>query len=334
MTTATGIGSLPGTDPLAAASWVLDSLPDLPYLAELPARGVGADAVGRTAGLLVDLPVELLAGSWQVAGRPGADVAAARAHLSDDLAALQVAGAGFAGSLKVAVLGPVTLAATLGQPRGEAALSDLGLRRDLSESLAEGVRTLLGEVAQRLPATHVVLQLDEPALPQVLAGTLPTRSGWATLTALPREAAQTMLAQVLGVAASDRFGPVVHCCAASVPVDLLVASGARAISFDLDLLGDADVDAYGEAVESGVGLVVGAVPTARVVSGALASERVRRLYARLGLSAQVMRDQTVVSPACGLAGLTWQRAREVANAVTEAAARLSEQDTVGTSSPT
>jgi len=57
--TATAIGSLPGTDPLEAARTVAGELPELPYLPELPARGVGADMIGRTAALLVDSTGEL-----------------------------------------------------------------------------------------------------------------------------------------------------------------------------------------------------------------------------------------------------------------------------------
>ena len=49
---------MPGTDPAEAVAVVLGELPDLPHLPELPARGPGADLTGRTAALLVDLPVE------------------------------------------------------------------------------------------------------------------------------------------------------------------------------------------------------------------------------------------------------------------------------------
>ena len=68
---ATGIGSLPGTDIVEAVKTVLGELPDLPFLPELPARGPGADMIGRSAGLLVDLPVELYAARWRLAARPG-----------------------------------------------------------------------------------------------------------------------------------------------------------------------------------------------------------------------------------------------------------------------
>ena len=44
---ATGIGSLPGSDPLEAARTVFGELPDLPFLPELPARGPGADIIGK-----------------------------------------------------------------------------------------------------------------------------------------------------------------------------------------------------------------------------------------------------------------------------------------------
>lgn len=38
---ATGVGSLPGTDPAEALRLVFGELPDLPHLTELPARGPG-----------------------------------------------------------------------------------------------------------------------------------------------------------------------------------------------------------------------------------------------------------------------------------------------------
>ena len=66
---ATGIGSMPGTDHAEAMRIILGELPDLPHLAELPSRGAGADLTGRTAALLVDLPVETTAGGEGGGGR-------------------------------------------------------------------------------------------------------------------------------------------------------------------------------------------------------------------------------------------------------------------------
>ncbi len=78
--TATGIGSMPGTDPPEAARVVAGELPDFPYLPELPARGPGADLVGRTAALLIDMPVETTPGGWRIAERPGRYMRAPAQH--------------------------------------------------------------------------------------------------------------------------------------------------------------------------------------------------------------------------------------------------------------
>jgi hypothetical protein len=71
---ATGIGSLPGSDIREAVRVVFGELPDLPHLPELPARGPGADMIGRGAGLLVDMPVDLQPAGWRLVDRPGRDL--------------------------------------------------------------------------------------------------------------------------------------------------------------------------------------------------------------------------------------------------------------------
>ncbi len=90
---ATGLGSLPGTDPAEAARLVLGELPDLPFLPELPGRGAVADLTGRTCALLVDLPVDLQPGGWRLVERPGRDQRRAEDALARDLDALEEAAA-------------------------------------------------------------------------------------------------------------------------------------------------------------------------------------------------------------------------------------------------
>src|SRR5436853_7706780 len=85
--TATGLGPFPGTDPLEASRIVFTELgepPGLPFLPELPARGVGADPAGRTAGLLAGLNVEVGTGAWRFVTRPGSDEHRARTTLTTD----------------------------------------------------------------------------------------------------------------------------------------------------------------------------------------------------------------------------------------------------------
>src|SRR6201996_2010595 len=227
--TATGIGSMPGENPLEAARVIAGELPDLPFLAELPGRGPGADVTGRTAGLLVEIPVELAGPrGWRIAERPGVDLRRARSLLSSDLDALEEALQGYQGPLKIQLAGPWTLAATIEQPRSlKPALADPGLVADLTSSLAEGVAAHAAEVAKRLPGATVLVQLDEPALPSVLHGAVPTPSGLSTVRAVEDEAARERLRQVL--AATPNY-TVVHCCSSDLPFGIIRSAGADAVS--------------------------------------------------------------------------------------------------------
>ncbi len=201
---------MPGTDPDEAMRIVLGELPDLPYLAELPARGAGADLTGRTAALLVDLPVETTPTGWRFASRPGRDLSRARGLLATDLDALAETAGGYRGALKIAVCGPWTLAATIELARSQdPALADPGAVADLTGSLAEGVRAHVGEVRKRAPGAQVLLQLDEPALPMVLAGDVPTASGLNRLPVPEQADAEARLAAVIEAAGAFAL---VHSC--------------------------------------------------------------------------------------------------------------------------
>jgi hypothetical protein len=256
---ATGLGSLPGTDPLEAARTVLGELPELPHLPELPARGQHADLAGRGAVLLVDLPVDLQPAGWRITARPSRDGRRARDHLSRDLDALEEAAdaTGAPPRLKLQATGPWTLASLLQLDRGERVLSDHAAVTDLTASLAEGLRLHLADVQRRFPATELVLQLDEPGLPAVLRAQVPNASGAGRLRAPDAQRAAEVLRSVLAVA--DRS--VVHCCAPGVPIGLLRRAGAGALALDLSLLGDDQHEDLGEAVEAGVGLLAGTVPS-------------------------------------------------------------------------
>lgn len=137
---ATGIGSLPGTDIVEAVKLVFGELPELPFLPELPERGPGADMLGRSAGLLVELPVELYAARWRLAARPGRDARRIADLRERDLDTLTEQATGFQGLLKIQSAGPWTLATNLEMRSGGPILRDAGAVRDLTASLAEGLR--------------------------------------------------------------------------------------------------------------------------------------------------------------------------------------------------
>jgi methionine synthase II (cobalamin-independent) len=306
----TGIGSLPGTDPVDAVALVFGELPDLPHLPELPARGAGADLVGRTAALLVDLPVEIVPSGWRISAHDGRDVRAARDFLARDLDALQQVASGYTGPLKLQATGPLTLAAAVELANGHTILSDHGALRDLTDSLAEGLAGHLAAVQARLPGAQPVLQLDEPSLPTVLAGRVPTPSGYGTVRAIGAEAAEQLVRTVLGAAPAG--SRVVHCCAADPPIALLRAAGADAIALDADILEPAHYDALGEAVDAGTSLWLGVVPT---TDQTLTLDAVRgpidRLWAELGFPRAQAATSVVPTPACGLAGASPAYARRV-----------------------
>jgi Cobalamin-independent synthase, Catalytic domain len=119
----------------------------------------------------------------------------------------------------------------------------------------------------------------------------------------------------------------VHCCAADIPVELLRAAGAAAISLDLMGVGARADEALGEIVEEGGGLLLGVVPATDAGSVVLSDVAaivapVRQLWQRLGLSAEEQGEAVVVTPTCGLAGASPTHARAAMARCREAARAL------------
>jgi methionine synthase II (cobalamin-independent) len=320
--TATGIGSMPGTDPVRTCAVIMEELPDFPFLAELPDRGVGADMIGRTASLLLDLPVETTPRGWKFAAHQSRDQRRAASFLSYDLDAAREAADGYSGPFKISVCGPLTLAARIELSRSmNPALADPGALADLSNSLAEGIAAHVRDIRERIPGATIVVQIDEPALPAVLAGHVPTASGLGTVRALDQIVASATLRSLL--AATTAF-TVLHCCAADLPFLLVREMGAGAVSFDLALMGSADIDVIAELGDDGLGLLVGAYPTDPVRSARPRSPRdtaaaVVTMWQHTSLEPERLVKQVVITPACGLAGLSPEAARDALVACREAA---------------
>jgi len=345
---------MPGTDPAEALRVVLGELPDLPFLPELPDRGPGADMIGRTAALLVDMPVETTPAGWQLAGAAGRDLRRARSLLARDLDALEETAAGYQGPFKIQVCGPMTLAATIELTNHNPALADQGAARDLAGSLAHGVAAHVADVAKRLPGARILIQFDEPALPAVLAGTVPTASGWGRLPPANAPATQQVIADVIG-AAAESFG-IIHCCGRAVPLALIGGAGARGVGVDLSLLRRDEEDGLAELVEAGGGVLAGAlpaVPAGQDRGAEIDPERLRAggtpghpgaaggagglpalpavvaqvagLWRRLGLPVQWCAERVVLTPACGLAGSPAEYARGALARCREAARALRDE---------
>jgi hypothetical protein len=334
---ATGVGSLPGTDAVEAVRLVFDELPDLPHLPELPTRGAGADMIGRTATLLVDLHVDLQPAGWRLLPSgtgAGLDEHRAEDFLSRDLDALEEVAGDWSGPLKLQVVGPWTLAAGIELPRSGPALGDRGAVRDLTAALTEGAVAHVEEVRRRVPRAQVLVQVDEPGLPAVLAGRVSTPSGFDVLAPVEESIALERLSALIDALADNGSRVGVHCCARRPPLGLLRSAGATFLSYDATL--PVDFDAVGEAVEAGCGLVLGLVPSSEVPAGPSSGapilsdpsrtvEPARRMWRQLGFAPERLGEVVAVSPTCGLAGASPGHARAALRAARDAARLLVEE---------
>ncbi len=313
MTWATGVGSMPGDDQRdfdEALRLVLGELPDLAHLPEVPGRGAPAGMTGRALAVMADLGADLQPAGWRLTDAPGIDHRRARSLLAQDLDSLEERAQGYAGTFKVQVAGPWTLAATVEKPRGDKVLSDSGARRELAQALAEGLRDHVRDVRRRLPAVErLVVQVDEPLLAAVLNARVPTASGFGLHRTVHPPEASEHLEWVLGAIADEGAEPWVHSCAAETPWQLLRGAGARGLSVDLDLMTARDHDVLAEALDAGETVALGVVPSldpeptrTETPTESRVTERVLRWLDLVGLDPATNGGSLVLSATCGLAG--------------------------------
>lgn len=328
--TATGVGSWPGVEPLVPAAVVLGELGGdggLPYLPELPARGPGADMIGRTAGMLVDLPVDVSPSGYRLSTRPGALWRRSRELLQRDIDAFEEQWERgnhrtHVRAVKIQFTGPVTLAASLELGNGHPALDDKGATRDVADSLAEGVTHAVAELTRRL-GVPIVAQIDEPKLAAALDGEI---RGVSVLQPARRPSAaeaEGLITAVAGASASA----IVHVCSDAVPWSLLVALPVSAVNVPLVDTGRAEdrefIEGCAEFLDSGRTVVFGVVPAGgerRDISAEQLAERVLAFGAAAGFAPAGLVQRTGISPECGLAGVSMraaQHATRLSRAVAE-----------------
>ncbi|MEQ6902348.1 methionine synthase [Nocardioides sp. YIM 152588] len=316
---ATVIGSFPGATQAAhdeAVRLVLGEFGQdptgIPAVPEVPGRGAPAGMIGRTLGLFPAVgawDADLQPEGWRLTGTDGAppiDQRRARSLLGQDLDTWEEQADGYAGAVKTQVTGPWTLAAAVERPRGDKVLADHGARRDLAQALALAVAEHVADLRRRTPgADRVIVQVDEPGLPAVLAGRVPTASGFGKHRVVHPPEADQGLRWVLEAIAEAGAEPWVHCCAPDAPLALLRGAGATGLAVDLGLVGGEGHDALAQALEDGGTVALGVVPTV-APSGALTDtavlERVLRWFDMTGLDPAEHLDQVVLTPSCGLAG--------------------------------
>ncbi|HEY0217340.1 MAG TPA: hypothetical protein VGC57_13205 [Cellulomonas sp.] len=309
MTGVSGLGPWPGTEPLEAQQTVLGDLADLrdgidglPWLVRLPDRGpFDTLAAADGLGLLVDLPAELGVHGWQLADRPGRDATRLAAQQRERTDVLAIAGHGYAGPLVVPVCGPLTLAASVYLARGDRAVGDAGATAEIVDSLAAGAVQHLAAVRRAVPGAEPVLLVHEPMLAQVVAGVLPTFSGYARLRAVPGPVAAERLGRFVTLLRDGGAGTVVvHVGTGTGVLPAVRSAGVDAVGLEVAGLDERRWEQVAEVVEQGTALWA-QVP--RPATSQCAGPDVRGVadsvlvgWGRVGLERRRLRDVVLVAP--------------------------------------
>jgi hypothetical protein len=322
--TATSIGSLPHTDARAAAAFVLRTHPDLPAAPQLPNRSPLEGMLAQWLRALPEVHVEPDGSLRRI------DVADLDAPLDTTFDSL--AHGGLVGFLEVSarlaqppkivklqVTGPLTLGL---------ALCDLGLPTDVAFARASTcarawARAVVTRARTRVEGVDVLLFFDEPGLVAFHGDDAP----------IDPESATDILSGAL--AAVDCTVGVHVCGAGSLPVAL--AAGPDVLGIEVHPRALDHAAGLARFLDEGSFVAWGAVPTDRPIGEQVTApwKAVLDLWcelARRGCDPLRLRQQALVSPACGLArhGVTQAEralrlARELAHRVGDqaAATRLS-----------
>ncbi|MBM4284552.1 MAG: methionine synthase [Deltaproteobacteria bacterium] len=320
---ATGIGSVPFTDPDQAVGRILRHLPEVPFWPQMVRLGYAEEMLPQGAQGLPALEVDLE--ERRVRLDPRADREMALAHFyetafSGDLGpfALPPEGSrGFAAlvkavptapaisALKGQVVGPVTFAGMVKDAADKPILYD----RELTQAVSQGLARAAAWQAQtfRNLGKEAVIFLDEPILTGYGSAFLP----------ISREEVTTLLTDTLDTI--RQFGPALlglHCCGNTdwamlleLPLDILSFDSYG--YFDTLLLYDKALLAF---LERGGRLAWGLVPTGEELQQETADSLFRRFegqvrqLAVLGPAAAQILSQALLTPACGLGYLSPEQA--------------------------
>ena len=321
--TCTSIGSLPHEDADEASSFVLTHHRDLPAAPELPNRSPREGMVARAAAAITGVRLDARGGlvvdvqALESALADGVPVGAT-IHPEADGGLLRFldAVAGRTAPLKVQLTGPVTLALALARA-GVPFQSAFAVAAD---AVAVRGRAVLEYVARRAPEAPVVAFLDEPSLVAVPHPGFPLA---------PHAVIDVLIAALAALHTASATG--VHCCG---PTDWRIVLEARpdVLSLPVPFAATLDPAALAGFLDGGGWVAWGAVPTDAPI-GDDVSLLWRRMVGgwcdlvRGGCPSALLRRQSLVTPACGLAGHGVSQASRALRLTAELAARVREEGT-------
>lgn len=315
----TGIGSLPHRSALDAASFALRTA-DIPSLPSLPRRSPAEEMIAQA---LLGIEGVTLGqyGSIAVDVRRLDPCAPVRTDLDRDAFAgyrtfLDVAAAGgYRGPVKWQLVGPITLGVALtraGVPVGTAFAVAVRAVRAHAVALAQAV-------AAALPDSDQLVFLDEPWFGEVMSPGFPIA---------PEPAIDLLSGAMAALEPMAYVG--VHCCGRGVDLASLLAAGPDVVAVPLT---DEVVAVAGYLVkflESGGRVAWGVVPTDGPIPLTAerpwrqASDRWCALVTR-GCDPTLLRQQSFLTPHCGLGLHTPAVAERVTGIVRDIGARVGQQ---------
>lgn len=317
--TAYGLGELPGVSLPEAADMILGETGDLVHLPQLPGRGLGSDAIGRSAALLEGIHVDRGPRSWIMTARPQLETRRATDQIERDLEICEEVWQDKAKAIKIQVTGPWTLAAQIELANGHRVITDRGALRDLTQSLVDGVRGHAEYVARNIKTGHVkemftelsspriVLQIDEPMLPEIIAGNLTGSSEFEEIAAVHSVDVAQRLHEMIAGLRGGVISQVLLNQTGHVP-DWEVArgSGADTVLVTLDQVrGHTQKDGFGQALSEDLRLGLGVTRPGDQVDelGNNPRElavRIARFFAELGLDPALLASRVDVHPRTGI----------------------------------
>ena len=196
----------------------------------------------------------------------------------------------------------------------------------MAASLAAGVGSYLSRVSAAVPGARLVVQLDEPDIAAVLAGTIPTSSGYRTLRAVAgQEATESWGVVIAALREAGAAEIIIAVPEIEAPFDRILAAGADGIAVPLKALTSRQWEQLAGAVEGGKRLWAGALDVRPGTLPRVADvvESVWRPWHQLGLPASSLRTLRV-TPSAGLAGQSPASATAVLTRLTQVADGLNQ----------
>ncbi|MGQ0430829.1 MAG: hypothetical protein ACT452_00315 [Microthrixaceae bacterium] len=315
---ATTIGSLPHVDPRAAATFVLENQPRLPAAPSLPNRsgmermiaqaafGIRGITVLPDGSLTVDERLVDPQAPLTVAGIDGEPFVGLRAFLG--------AVAGRRAPIKLQLTGPVTLGI---------ALHALGIPATKAFSVAGAAvraraRALVAAAQETAPMAPLVVFVDEPGLVASMDAAFPLEPN-RTIDLVSSALATLEHHAITGL----------HCCGAA-DWRVVLQAGPQILSLPVGMGAVDHSGALSGFLERGGWVAWGAVPT----TGPMGATP-ERLWQQLslewcgltqgGCDPVLLREQAIVTPACGLARHDLRQAEAVASLTNQVARRLETQ---------